>query len=176
MDGPGMVRVTAKVAFSPETPLNAAQGGVVPAGGKRLLGDTVNLHGTHPEGPPSGERFSRGPRSVELVVNGRAAASAEVPADGNVHDLEFAVRIERSSWVALRHFPELHANPVEVLVEGKPIRASRRSALWCIEVIDLLWKNRAKAISPSEREAARRAFDEATAIYRRIAAEAPAGS
>ena len=53
--------------------------------------------------------------------------------------LLFDVPFERSSWVALRQFPPLHTNPVDVRVGGAPIRASRRSALWCVGVIDQLW-------------------------------------
>ncbi len=187
IEGPRAVRVKAAVAFSPETPLNAAHGGVVPAGGNRFLGDTVVLHGRFRDGPPrdgpprdgppadgphTRERFQKGNRLVEVVVNGRPAAAREVPADGRIHDLEFDVSIERSSWVTLRQFPQLHTNPVEVHVAGKPIRASRRSALWCIEAIELLWRNREGMIAPKEREEARRAFGDAIAVYRRIAEEA----
>ena len=88
--------------------------------------------------------------TVELIVNGRVAAARNVPADGEVHDLNFGIEIEQSSWVALRQFPQLHTNPVNVIVDGQPIRASRRSAQWCIETIDLLWKNRGERIAEAE--------------------------
>ncbi len=176
IEGAQAVRVKAAVAFSPETPLNAAHGGVVPPGGKRHSGDTVLLHGTLRDAPHASERFQKGNRLVEVVVNGHPAATREVPADGQIHSLDFDVKIDRSSWVALRQFPQLHTNPVEVRVAGKPIRASRRSALWCIEAIELLWKNREKMIAAEEREEARKAFQEAIAIYRRIAEEAEARS
>ena len=39
--GPGKVTVRAKVAFSPETPLEPAYGGAIPVGGPRHVGDTV---------------------------------------------------------------------------------------------------------------------------------------
>ena len=123
---PGPADVRAKVAFAARTPLAVAHGGIVPAAGRRLIGDTVNLHGPRREG----EFTAKGEtRQVELVVNGRVVAKSDVPADDQVHDLHFSVSIERSSWVALRHFPQLHTNPVDVLVGGRPIRASRRSAL-----------------------------------------------
>ena len=83
--------------------------------------------------------------------------------------------IERSSWVALRQFPQMHTNPVDVLVAGRPIRASRRSALWCLAALEQLWKARGGQIAAGEREDARRAFDQAIPIYRKIAAEAPEG-
>jgi hypothetical protein len=63
-----------------------------------------------------------------------------------------------------------------VIVGGRPIRASRRSALWCQAVLERLWESRGRAIAAGERDEARRAFDEAARIYRAIAAEAPEGS
>jgi hypothetical protein len=84
------------------------------------------------------------------------------------------VNIERSSWVAVRQFPQLHTNPVTVHVAGKPIRASRKSAQWALACIDQLWRVRARRIAESERADAEKAYEEARAIYRRIAAESPA--
>ena len=142
---PATVAVRAKVAFAARTPLAVAHGGVVPAGGRKLVGDTVDLHGPRREGEftPEGET-----RLVELVVNGRRSRHEDVPADDHVHDLEFTVPIERSSWVALRHFPQLHTNPVDVLVGGRPIRASRRSAMWCSGAAEQLWSARGRSIGP----------------------------
>jgi hypothetical protein len=109
-----------------------------------------------------------GKRRVEIVVNGVAVASREVEADGKVHDLQFDVPIRQSSWVALRHFPQLHTNPVNVIVAERPIRASKASGQWCLDVIDLLWKNRERRIAAAEREEARAAYDRAIAKYRAI--------
>jgi hypothetical protein len=162
----GSVTITAKVSFAPQTPETVAQGTVIPKAGPRLVGDTVELHG-----PRSDRLVTGGMRLVEIVVNGQPVASQHVPADGQPHDLTFDVNIPRSSWVALRHFPQLHTNPVNVLVSDQPIRASRASARWCEEVIDLLWKNRQKVIPDSERAEARLTFDKARATYRRIASE-----
>jgi hypothetical protein len=168
----GKVRIVAQVAFAEETPLAVAHGGIVPPAGKKVVGDTVELHG-----PRRDEMLRGGTRLVEIVVNGLPVASREVAADGKIHDLAFEIPLEQSSWVALRQFPELHTNPVNVLVGEKPIRASRASARWCLEVIDLLWKNRERTIAPAERDAARAAFNRAREVYRRIAAEAePADS
>jgi hypothetical protein len=163
----GDVAVRAKVAFAAETPLAVAYGGIVPAAGRRVVGDTVLLHG-----PRSERMLIGGHRLVEIVVNGRAVASRDVPADGKIHELEFNIPVDRSSWVALRHFPQLHTNPVNVLVHEKPIRASRASALWCIETIELLWKNRQRNIAPAERDEAKATFDRAIERYRQIASEA----
>jgi hypothetical protein len=109
-----------------------------------------------------------------VVVNGRVVASREVAADGREHAVDFSVPIERSSWVALRQFPQLHTNPVNVRVAGKPIRASRKSAQWALACIDQLWRVRARRMSPSDRADAEKAYEEARAIYRRIQAESPA--
>jgi hypothetical protein len=84
--------------------------------------------------------------------------------------------IRESSWVALRQFPQLHTNPVNVLVGGKPIRASRRSALWCLGTIEQLWRVRGPGIKDSEREEARKTFEKAKAVYRKLASESPEGS
>jgi hypothetical protein len=169
LDADGTVVVTARVAFAPETPESVAYGTRVPEGGRRLIGDTVTLHGARSERLVPG-----GTRLVEVVVNGRPVASREVPADGREHDLEFRVPIGQSSWVALRQFPQLHTNPVDVTVAGRPIRISRQSARWCEEVIRQLWRVKEQRIAPAERGAAERAFQAVIEEYRRRGAEAPA--
>jgi hypothetical protein len=168
LDAPGTVAVHARVAFAPEIPESVAYGTRSAEGGRRLVGDTVTLHGQRSERLVSG-----GTRLVEVVVNGKPVAAQPVPADGREHDLEFAVPIAQSSWVAVRQFPQLHTNPVDVLVAGKPIRVSRRSARWCEEVIRQLWRVRKDNIAAAERGAAERTFEEAIAEYRRRGAEAP---
>lgn len=168
---PGDVRVSVRIAFSSQTPLEAAYGGVVPSAGRRVVGDTVVLYADRPE--PGAATYQEATRIVELVVNGRVAASRRVPADDKIHDIDFSVKIDRSSWVAVRQFPQLHTNPVNVLVAGKPIRASRRSAQWCIDSIEHLWGVRSKRIKDTERTEASLAYSRAMAIYRRIAEEAP---
>ena len=167
---PGKIGAVARVAFAEETPKAVAHGGIVPPAGRRVVGDTVELHGERTD-----DMIRGGRRLVELVVNGRPVASQEIPADGKIHDLSFEIPMERSSWVALRHFPQMHTNPVNVIVADQPIRASRASAQWCLDVIDLLWKNRERMIAPAERDAARAAYDRAIERYRRIAAESPVG-
>jgi hypothetical protein len=164
----GKVRIQAKVAFAEETPLAVAYGTLTSAQGQRIIGDTRILHGPRRDE----EMLVGGDRLVELVVNGIPVASHRVPADGKEHDLALEVAIDQSSWVALRHFPQFHTNPVNVLVASKPIRASRQSARWCQEVIEQLWNNRQKNIVPPERDAAQAAFERAKERYRQIAAEA----
>ncbi len=168
---PGEVTIEATVAFAPETPALVAHGLVLPADGKRWSGDTVTLHG-----PRSDAITSGGERLVEIIVNGRPAASASVPADGKIHPLQFRVAITNSSWIALRQFPQLHTNPVNVQIGEAPVRASRRSALWCIETIERLREQRRNSIREPERAAAMQAYDEAVEKFQRIADEAPEGT
>jgi len=170
-EGPTTVKVAAVVAFSPETPEGVAYGTQDAPEGRRVAGDTVTLHRDR-----SDKLVQGGERLVELVVNGAVVADAKVPADGAEHALEFDVPIAESSWVALRQFPQMHTNPVYVTVAGKPVRASRQSALWCRTGIDLLWENRSKFISDAEKPAARAAYDRAIEAYERIAAEAADGT
>lgn len=145
LEKPGPVAVSAKVAFASSLPLGTSKGGPLPKGTTR---------------------------KVELIVNGEAVAAQDVPADDAVHEVTFSVPIAKSSWVALRQFPQMHTNPVTVKVAGQPIRASKKDAQWCLAVIDQLWRVRGPGLPPDERAAAEKTFDKARTIYRQIAEEA----
>jgi hypothetical protein len=108
---------------------------------------------------------------VEVVVNGQAVARKEIVADGSEQDVTFRVPIQASSWVTLRIFPSSHTNPVFVLVGDKPIRASKRSADWCVKAVDQCWKKKKPAIRKEEQAAAEKAFEEAREAYKKILAE-----
>ncbi len=108
---------------------------------------------------------------VELIVNGQSVETQEIEADGSIQELTFTADLVRSSWVALRVFPSAHTNPVFVVVGDKPIRASRRSAEWCLEAVDVCWEAKVGGIRETEREAARAAYDAAADAYRAILAE-----
>ena len=108
---------------------------------------------------------------VEVIVNGEPAAVQNLVADGSLRTLSFDVPITRSSWVAVRVLPSAHTNPVFVLVDGQPIRASRRSAQWCLDAVNQCWTQKAPQIRPGELEEARRAYDHARAVYRARIAE-----
>jgi hypothetical protein len=108
---------------------------------------------------------------VELIVNGAAVASKNIVADGQVKDVSFDVAIGKSSWIAVRILPSSHTNPVFALVDGRPIRASHRSAEWCLTAVNQCWTQKAPAIRPAEREEARAAYDHARDIYKRLIAE-----
>jgi hypothetical protein len=104
---------------------------------------------------------------VEVVVNGEPVARQEVIADGQIRDLVFDVAIERSSWVALRIPASSHTNPIFVIVGNKPIRASRRSAEWCLRGVDRCWSQKERSIAASEKDEAAAAYEHARQVYRR---------
>jgi len=110
---------------------------------------------------------------VEIVVNGRVAGTRWITADGTVRDVNVDVAIERSSWVALRVLPSSHTNPMFVLVDGQPVRASRASAEWCLRAVDQCWSQKASKIAAREKAAAEAAYEHARQTYRRILAETP---
>ncbi|MEE3285311.1 MAG: CehA/McbA family metallohydrolase, partial [Planctomycetota bacterium] len=105
---------------------------------------------------------------VEVIVNGYPVAKKEIVADGKTRSLKFDVQLEHSSWVAVRIFPSVHTNPVFVEIGKKPIRASRRSASWCRQAVDVCWKQKQGRIRPTEQPAARAAYDKARAVYDEI--------
>jgi hypothetical protein len=162
----GRVRVQATVAAAAEMPESIAYASRGMQDQPRWLGDTVTLHGER-----SRKWIAGGERRVELVVNGRVAGQRVIPADGEEHELEFEVSVDRSSWLAIRSFPQLHTNPVEVLAGGRPIRASAESARWCQAVIRQLWRVREGNIAEGERAAALECFERAIAEYGRRAGE-----
>lgn len=108
---------------------------------------------------------------VELLVNGYALQYAEIEADGTPQPIHFQQKIDRSSWIALRVWASAHTNPVYVTMAGQPIRASRRSAQWCREAVDVCWKNKAPAIRAEEQGDAANAYDHARRTYEAILAE-----
>jgi hypothetical protein len=108
---------------------------------------------------------------VEVVVNGRAVTSARLVADGVIREIRMEVPVARSSWMALRIRGCAHTNPVFVLLGGQPIRASRRSAEWCLASVDQCWSQKGPRIRAREREAASLAYEHARTRYRHILAE-----
>jgi hypothetical protein len=111
---------------------------------------------------------------VEVIVNGQPVASKNILADGSVREVAFDIPLERSGWVALRILPSSHTNPVFVTVADKPVRASRKSAEWCLKAVDQCWSQKAPKISGNERAAAEKAYEHARQVYRRILTESDA--
>jgi hypothetical protein len=108
---------------------------------------------------------------VEVVVNGRPLARRNVVADGTLQPLELEVPIEGSSWIAARILASSHTNPIFVIVGGQPIRASRRSAQWCLDAVNQCWTQKKARTAASEREEAQNAYDHARQVYQRLLAE-----
>jgi hypothetical protein len=108
---------------------------------------------------------------VEIVVNGKAVAQRKIPADGKVHRLEFEIPIAESSWIAARVLPAAHTNPVFALVNGRPIRASRRSAEWCLNAVNQCWTQKAPRMKAADLAEAHKAYDHAREVYRQLIAE-----
>ncbi|HRX80193.1 MAG TPA: CehA/McbA family metallohydrolase [Pirellulaceae bacterium] len=107
---------------------------------------------------------------VELIVNGQSIATKNIDADGSIQDVQFEYQLERSSWVALRIFPSCHTNPIFVEVKGEPIRASKRSAQWCLDAIDVCWSQKEPRTRKEEKEAASAAYEQAREAYRKVLA------
>jgi hypothetical protein len=155
LDNPGTVRLTAKVAAllneQPDASVRRRQYSVAPYWHleRARIDDTREV-------------------PVEVVVNGYPVARQNLLADGATRDLAFDIPIERSSWVALRILPSSHTNPVFVLVDGKPIRASRRSAEWCLQGVDRCWSQKQRTYAPAEQEEAKAAYEHARQTYTRI--------
>ncbi|MBI1374600.1 MAG: hypothetical protein GC159_17925 [Phycisphaera sp.] len=108
---------------------------------------------------------------VELVINGKAVDATRFKADGVERDIEFNTRIDRSSWVALRILGSIHTNPVFILVNDKPIRASKQSAEWCLRGVEKCWREKKKFYDADEMDDAIKAYDHARAVYRKIIEE-----
>jgi hypothetical protein len=108
---------------------------------------------------------------LDLIVNGVQTQTKQIPADGSIQDVAFDVKIDRSSWVALRIFPSSHSNPIFVVVGDKPIRASKKSAQWCLSGVDQCWSQKKRFYKGEELQQAQAAYDHAKEVYKRIVSE-----
>ena len=113
---------------------------------------------------------------LELIVNGIAVARQEFAADGKTRPVSFEVKIDRSSWVALRILPSSHTNPIFVLVGGKPVRASRASAEWCLKAVDQCWLQKSPRMREAERLDAEQVYEKARREYRQRLGESEPAS
>jgi hypothetical protein len=111
---------------------------------------------------------------VELIMNGKAVAKQNIAADGMLRDISFDQDIAGSSWVALRILPSSHTNPVFIVVGGKPIRPSKKSAEWCRRAVDQCWSQKVGTYAEAEMADARAAYDHARGVYDRIVSESAA--
>jgi hypothetical protein len=101
------------------------------------------------------------------------AARKNVVADGEVSEVSFEVPIERSSWVVMRVLGSSHINSVWVVVDGKEVRTSKRSAQWCLDSVDQCWSQKERFIARAELADTRAAFAHARKEYRKRLAESP---
>lgn len=158
---PGNVRVTAKVAARLDpTPDKALQ--------KRPYDQKPYWHLERARIGDSREV------PVEVLVNGYPVARQNLVADGELRDVAFDVKIERSSWIALRILPSSHTNPIWVSVGGQPYAVSRRSAEWCLKSVDQCWSQKQRFIKADEMQDAENAYEHARQTYRRLLANAAA--
>jgi hypothetical protein len=111
---------------------------------------------------------------VEILVNGYPVATQKIEADGSMRDLSFDIPIQKSSWVAARILASSHTNPIFVTIGGEPIRASRRSAEWCLKGVERCWSQKERFIKSDEKEGAKMDYDHAKAVYEKLLKECAA--
>ena len=75
--------------------------------------------------------------------------------------------------MAVRILATSHTDPIFVIVDGNPIRASRRSAQWCLDCVDQCWQSKEtrQLYDADEIADAKWAFAHARDTYRRILEE-----
>jgi hypothetical protein len=112
--------------------------------------------------------------NVEAVVNGRVAATKTVAADGSEQKIEFSLPIQQSSWVAIRIKGAAHTNPVFVLVDHMPVRASRASVEWIMRSLLESYEAANPRWSQKESANARAAYEYSYAVYQKLLAETKA--
>ncbi len=108
---------------------------------------------------------------VEVVVNGYPVARKEIVADGRMEDVTFDVPITKSSWVALRILQSSHTNPIFVEVGGQPIRASVKSAEWCLAGVKQCRTQKERFMDADEQADFEAAYDHAEQVYARLIEE-----
>ena len=108
---------------------------------------------------------------VELVVNGYPVEEKIILADGKINEVEFDYEIKMSSWLALRIYKSSHSNPIWAIVDKKPVRASKRSAEWCLKSVEQCWKQKERFIAKNELVDAIKAYDHARRAYQKIIKE-----
>lgn len=109
--------------------------------------------------------------NVELIVNGLPRDSQTIKANGELQTLSFTAEIDKSAWVALRVFPHAHTNPFFVVVDDKPIRASKASAEWCLKCVEQCWQEKRSTYAEAEQQDAVDAYNHARRIYKQIREE-----
>jgi hypothetical protein len=100
-------------------------------------------------------------------------ATQNIAAYVKIADIMFDTRISKSSCVALRIIYSSHTNPIFVIIDNKPIRASARSAEWCLKAVDQCWTQKSPKFSAADKNDAKKAYEQAKEIYKKILSESP---
>jgi hypothetical protein len=108
---------------------------------------------------------------VEVIVNGYPVAQVMIDGDGALESIEIPVKIERSSWIAVRCLDRAHTNPIYVVVNDQPVRGSILSAQWCLMGVEQCWRAKKPTYSLDEQAEAQSAYEHAMAVYREILRE-----
>jgi hypothetical protein len=108
---------------------------------------------------------------LEIIKNGQPVDQISIDADGKLEEYSFSIPVEESSWIAARIFPSSHTNPIFVIVDGQPIRASKKSAEWCRKGVDQCWIEKSKTYDETEMDQAKLAYDHARKTYDQIIEE-----
>lgn len=109
--------------------------------------------------------------NIEAIVNGRVAATRTITADGSEQRADFSLPIQQSSWVAIRVKGAAHTNPVFVLVDNMPVRASRVSVEWIMRSLLESYEVASPRWSEKESASARAAYEYSYAVYQKRLAE-----
>jgi hypothetical protein len=112
--------------------------------------------------------------NVEAVVNGRVAATKTIAADGSEQKIDFSLPIQQSSWVAIRIRGAAHTNPVFVLIDNMPVRASRASVEWIMRSLLEAYEAANPRWTEKESANARAAYEYSYAVYQKLLAETKA--
>ena len=168
LDRAGLVRIALKVsARLPETSEEELRSSVPGDYLLRVLGPSEKPYWDLRRARIGGSRDV----PIEIVVNGRAVARRTVVADGTLQNVELEVPVDRSSWIAARILPSSHTNPIFAIVGGKPVRASARSAQWCLDAVGQCWSQKKAQTIATELPAAQAGYEHARQVYRRLLAE-----
>jgi hypothetical protein len=131
------------IDINPESRVKAAQGPAAP----RLVqnGWTVFLVKVHNEAGVTAELEATSPNAEPIYKQSTSSAEPKK----SIRSTEITER-----WMDLAMF-----------------RNSRKSAEWCLKSVDQCWSQKERAIRPSEKEEARKAYDLARRAYRKIREE-----
>lgn len=146
------------------------------------LGDVIELAAPRKVKVQARARAQYPLAKVELIYNGRVAATAPLSPDSRSASLEQEVLLERSGWLALRatgpghpDSPPLyaHTSPIYVALKDAPWR-SRADALFFLNWIDelsVMVRARDRVPTADLRRHVQAQLEAARAVYARLAKE-----